>query len=129
MEFCIDEWASGAYNVGKFEEKKYAQPYRDHMALVEHWTNLRPDKTVKLRENMFLRVMYVFNSTCTQLFTDVECMYDSKPVDVGAAEEQPATISSEAQRQMEDELDRRTFDTDSDDDNAFAVSVRNDLAT
>lgn len=61
IEFCLDEWSTGAFTQAKgFYEKNEVERYKGHLADIELWARIDLLITENIRRKWFKRSTYVF---------------------------------------------------------------------
>ncbi|KAJ7717262.1 hypothetical protein B0H16DRAFT_1799442 [Mycena metata] len=97
LQHLTGEWSTGSYLPTPFAEKDVVQSYRIHLTDIEKWINCNPVVTEKLRKKWFKRA--------AQNFGPVEPKEDTH-------------LDEEDQDALRMELDGRTGDTDSENEDA-----------
>ncbi|KAJ6456802.1 hypothetical protein C8R47DRAFT_1227757 [Mycena vitilis] len=98
LQFINSQWSTGQFVQGSFLEKEWAAPYRTHLADINRWAELNTEVVDKLRHKWYTRA--------------------TRSLGPGAASQAPTHITQSREDALRAELDGRTGETDSEEDNA-----------
>lgn len=59
IQFCLEEWQTGARVQAKLNESDLAIKYQGHLKVTEEWDNMVPEVTGNIRRKIYKDLRYV----------------------------------------------------------------------